>query len=144
MPVPIWWRVPWTFSRSSSSTYSPSYAPGKAVDGLTTSLFSSNAGPSQWWESSLPASGVLTQLQIVNRSDGYDSPAERENFQIQVSNSQVMSPGTFTVACSVGSTPLAYASTFTCTLPPGPWQYVAVVKTDSTELTFSEVRIFGQ
>jgi len=99
-------------------------------------------GGDQWWEVPLARQYTLSEAQIVFRSDGYNYPTERENFQIWVSNSADMSVSK-TVACTVGGTPLPYAGTYTCQLPAGPWQYVAVVKTDPNEMVFAEVRIFG-
>jgi hypothetical protein len=36
-----------------------------------------------------------------------------------------------------------YEALYTCALPPGPWQYVAVVKTDGAAFAFGDIRIFG-
>lgn len=96
----------------------------------------------QYWEVVLPQQYTMSIAQVVFRGDGYDYPNERENFQVWVSNNEDMSLG-YTVACSVGDTPLPYASTYTCKLPPGPWQYAAIYKTDLNELVIAEVRVFG-
>jgi hypothetical protein len=65
-----------------------------------------------------------------------------KNLEVWVSNYADMSQGK-TVACTLGEAPLAYAGTVSCSLPPGPWRYLAVKKTDSDGLAMAEVRIFG-
>lgn len=127
----------------AKSVYSSSFRATNAVDGSISTIFASSVGGgNQWWEVPLARQYTLSKAQIVFRSDGYNYPTERENFQIWVSNSSDMSISK-TVACTLGATPVAYAGTYTCSLPPGPWQYVAVVKSDPNEMVFAEVRVFG-
>jgi Right handed beta helix region/F5/8 type C domain len=130
-------------SVSASSVWPGGYGAANAVDGSTATTFASLENSSdQWLEVSLPQQYALTEAQLVFRQDGYDQPTTRENFAIWVSNNSNMSLG-YTVACTVGATPLPYESTYTCPLPPGPWQYVEVMKTDTVELVFAELRVFG-
>lgn len=129
-------------SASASSVWSSRTVASNALDDNTSTIYASSdndAGP--WWELSLPSQSNLTYAELVFRQD-IDQPTTRENFQVWVSNASDMSQG-HTVACSVGASPLPYKSTYTCPLPPGPWQYVAVEKTDKVELVFSEFRVYG-
>lgn len=127
---------------AASSVYTASYPASNAADGSTSTVWASANSGRNWWEVTLPSQYTLTQAQIVFRNDGFDYPTERENFAVWVSNNQDMSLG-YTTACTVGANPLPYASTYACTLPPGPWQYVAVVKTDSNPSVLAEVRVLG-
>jgi GH25 family lysozyme M1 (1,4-beta-N-acetylmuramidase) len=137
------WNVALGQPAGAKSVYSRSYPATNAVDGSISTIFASYVGGgNQWWEVPLARQYTLSEAQVVFRSDGYNYPTERENFQIWVSNSADMSISK-TVACTVGATPVSYAGTYTCSLPSGPWQYVAVVKSDLNELVFAEVRIFG-
>ncbi|MEU8781290.1 alpha-L-fucosidase [Streptomyces sp. NPDC048637] len=123
--------------------WSSAFPASKAVDDNPSTSFASTTGGTQWWETSLPKRYTLSRAEIVFRNDGYDIPTERQNFQVWVSNNHDMSQG-HTVACTVGATPLPHASTYSCRLPAGPWQYVAVVKTDAHTLTLAEVRVLGR
>lgn len=126
---------------TSLSLYSGSFPPANAVDGNIGTIFASSTGTGQWWEAALPQQYTLSEAQIVFRSDGYDYSTERENLEVVLSNNASMSPGT--VACTLGSTPLPYASTYSCPLPAGPWQYVEVLKTDGEPMVLAEVRVWG-
>lgn len=126
----------------ASSVYMGAYPASNAVDGSTSTIFGDNTGPQGWWQVDLPRQYTTSLAQVVFRSDAVDNPLEREDFQIWVSNNSNMGI-THTVACTVGNTPLPFASTYNCALPAGPWQYVAVVKSDSNELVLAEVRVFG-
>lgn len=128
---------------TSLSTASGAHGPGNATDGNPNTLFASDvSSANQWWEVDLGQQYGLVQAQIVFRQDGIDQPTTRKNLEIWVSNNADMSLG-HTVACSVGELALPHESTFTCPLPSGPWRYVAVMKSDTAELVFSEFRVIG-
>ena len=126
---------------TSLSLYSGSFPPANAVDGNIGTIFASSTGTGQWWEAALPQQYTLSQAQIVFRSDGYDYSTERQNLEVVLSKNANLSPGT--VACTLGATPLPYASTYSCPLPAGPWQYVQVLKTDGEPMVLAEVRVWG-
>ncbi|MFI1301858.1 alpha-L-fucosidase [Streptomyces sioyaensis] len=136
------WNVAYGQPAVARSEYSSAFPASKAVDDNPNTSFASTTGGTQWWETSLPKQYTLSRAEVVFRNDGYDYPTERENFEVWVSNKYDMSQG-HAVACSVGGTPQPYASTYSCNLPAGPWQYVAVVKTDANTLTLAEVRVLG-
>ncbi|MEV5486134.1 MULTISPECIES: alpha-L-fucosidase [Streptomyces] len=137
------WNVAYGQTAEAKSEWSSAFPASKAVDDNPSTSFASTTGGTQWWETSLPKQYTLSRAEIVFRNDGYDYTTERKNFQVWVSNTHDMSQG-HTVACTVGATPLPYASTYSCQLPAGPWQYVAVVKTDADTLTLAEVRVLGR
>ncbi|MEW9522182.1 alpha-L-fucosidase [Streptomyces tubercidicus] len=125
----------------SKSAYSSDNLASKAVDDNPGTLFASDTTDKQWWEVSLSQPYALSRAEIVFRKDE-DIPTERQNFEVWVSNNHDMDQE-HTVACTVGATALPHASTYTCKLPAGTWQYVAVVKTDTKTLTLAEVRVLG-
>jgi hypothetical protein len=128
---------------SASSTYSGSYLPAYAADGNLSTIFASSVSTSnQYWEVYLAQAAALSRIDVTFRQDGYDVPAERENLQVWVSNNADMSLG-YTVACTLGSSPVPLGGTFDCTVPSGSWQYVAVYKTDLSELVMAEVSVYG-
>jgi hypothetical protein len=85
---------------------------------------------------------AMSRLHVVTRQD-LDQPQARDNFTVWVSNNADPSTG-HTVACTQGTAPpLADKATWGCSLPPGPWRYVSVRKTDEKYLFLAEVRVFG-
>ncbi|WP_327153372.1 right-handed parallel beta-helix repeat-containing protein [Streptomyces tubercidicus] len=125
-----------------SSSYSTDYLGPNANDERAGTLWAStHSDLNAYWETDLGASHTLSSAQILFRQD-YDSPTERQGFEVWVSNDQDMSRS-HTVACTVGGTPLPYRSTYNCPLPEGSWRYVAVVKKDSKPLALGEVRVYG-
>jgi hypothetical protein len=133
------YNTPDTVSSSISSTDPGSNANDEAVHTPWASA-AGDASPS--WQTDLGASYTLSGIQVQFRTDGFDQPTERENFEIAVSNSPSLTSG-LTVACSQGATPLAYEGRYDCPVPAGAWRYVSVIKTDSNEEVLGQVRVFG-
>jgi hypothetical protein len=126
----------------ASSTYSSSFTPADAIDGSIADGWSpTGADTAPWWEVDLGRQYTLSQLQLVTRQD-IDWATTRQNFQIWVSNNLDMSLGA-TVACTYTTPALPYQSTYTCKLPPGPYRYVAAIKSDHLYFFISELRVFG-
>jgi hypothetical protein len=126
---------------SAATSWSAGFPASKAVDGDKSTIYAGTNTAEQFWAVALPRQYAITQAQLAFRSDGYDYPSERQNFEVQVSNSATFA--TSTVACSVGAAALAYGSTYSCVLPAGSWQYVRVRKTDSTALVLAEVSLLA-
>jgi hypothetical protein len=135
------------YSSSAYSQYHPAYqanneritTPG---NGPNSTPFASAANdPTPWWQVDLGASHVLSKIQVLFRQDGVDNLAERQNIQIWVSNHADMSQG-HTTACTIGTAPLPYQSSYSCPAPAGAWRHVAVLKTG--HLALGQVRVFGE
>ncbi len=127
---------------SASSTLNSGYAPANGNDGSISDGWSpTGTDTAARWQVDLGAQYTLSQVQLVTRQN-LDQPVTRQNFAIWVSNNADFSSG-HTVACTYTTPALPYQSTYVCGLPPGPWRYVAAVKTDGQYFYLSELRVYG-
>jgi hypothetical protein len=131
------YRTPDTVSSGGSTSAA------QANDGNAVTDWASATGDTHaYWETDLGAQYSISRV-IVQFRIGTSNATERENLEVRLSNSKLMSGTNYTVACSVGAMPEPYQDTYTCLTPSGPWRYVEVAKTDNKAFTFGEVWVFG-
>jgi hypothetical protein len=127
---------------TASSVYSAAFPVAAANDGSLTSVWSSTGTDLHpYWQVDLGQQYGLSLFQLATRRT-IDQYMVRQNFEVWVSNSADMT-ASHAVACSYGTPPLPHEATYSCTLPPGPFRYVRVVKTDTWGFDMAEVRVFG-
>jgi len=127
---------------SASSAFSTTFAAVKANDGDINSLWSTGGGDtSARWTVDLATPWQIQQVQVVTRQD-IDQPNTRRNFEIRGSNDPAFA--SYSVLAGQGSTALAHASTLTASVSiPNGFRYLRLAKTDTSNFTLAEVRVFG-
>jgi hypothetical protein len=134
-----------TMVSSSNWAGGSSYNAAKANDNDTTTGWSPegpSTDPRPWLWLDLGQPRTLSRIELVTRQD-IDQSFSRRDFQIMASNNGDFSQPGAVVLGSVGSTPLAFQSTFTVNVTDTTaYRYVAVVKSADGYVFVSELRVF--
>lgn len=131
---------------TASSTYDQFCTPDKAVNDsidendVCGGWSPTSTDPAPWWQVDLGSPHRITDVELVTRSNGYDNPETRRNFEVRASNDPTFA--SFVVLGRQGPTPLPNKATWrTAVRDENAYRYVRATK--AGYFFIAELRVFG-